>query len=69
MSHTAQNQTGRPLALDGGRVLAPGERAEVDPKNEHDAALEESGQLLRIHPAQEEATEKAEKAETKGKKS
>jgi len=58
VSHTAQNQTNKPLALDGGRVLAPGERAEIDPDNEHDAALEEEGSLLRIHPAQEKAAKK-----------
>lgn len=53
MSHLAQNQTSRPLPLDGGRVLAPGERAEVDSKNEHDAALEAEGKLLRIQSAQQ----------------
>jgi len=62
VSHTAQNQTNRPLALDGGRVLAPGERADIDPDNEHDSALEEEGALLRIHPAQEKAAKKGTKS-------
>jgi hypothetical protein len=56
MSHTAQNQTGGPLSLEGGIVLAPGERAEIDFKSAHDKALEDEGKLLRI------VTEKKEKS-------
>lgn len=56
MSHLAQNQTTGPLPLEGGRVLAPGERAEIDFKSEHDKALEDEGKLLRI------ITEKKEKS-------
>jgi hypothetical protein len=57
VSHLAQNQTTRPLALDGGRVLAPGERADIDFESEHDKALEAEGALLRI-----QATKKAGKS-------
>jgi hypothetical protein len=54
VSHTAQNQTNRPLPLDGGRVLEPGERAEIDPKSEHDKNLENEGKLLRINETPKE---------------
>jgi hypothetical protein len=56
MSHTVQNQTRHPVALTGGRVRAPGEQAKVNPKDPHDKALEDEGQLLRIQPVQEAAT-------------
>ena len=49
MSHMVRNITAGPLALDGGRVLAPGDDAEVKP-NDHDKALEEEGKLLRLAP-------------------
>lgn len=54
MSHVARNVTSRLLAIEGGRVLAPGEDAEIEP-NDHDKALEEEGLLLRIVKSKKES--------------
>lgn len=49
MSHAVRNVTNRALSITGGRVLEPGEDAEVEP-NDHDRALEDEGKLLRLPP-------------------
>lgn len=59
MSHMVRNITNGPLAIDGGRVLAPGDDAEVEP-NDHDTALEDEGRLLRLAPDKQPGAKKKE---------
>lgn len=58
MTHKVRNITAGPIALDGGRVLEPGEDADIDPGSDHDTALEDDGRLLRLAPGQQKPKNK-----------
>lgn len=45
---TAYNATTHPVDLTGGTILAPLERAEVDPEDPHTAGLIEAGALVAL---------------------
>lgn len=47
MSHVVRNVSNGLIAIEGGRVLAPGDDAEIEP-NDHDAAIEAEGRLMRL---------------------
>lgn len=49
MTGTFMNIATVPVPLADGRVLAPGETAELEPGSEHNQRLEEDGQIARMH--------------------
>ena len=58
MTGTFMSRTLVPVPLADGRILAPGETAELEPGQEHNQHLEDDGVIARVQPQRGDAAEK-----------